>query len=183
MPRALSIAAGLLMLLGAFATSIWLIIRSVKRSEDPAKLIFKWVLTFGLVAGLFGITKGIGFDTPAAVAIPFICVGFGVAMSIIWAPNLGAAMAKPITSMFDGGEKELEPQPLYSAAIARRKRGKFHEAAREIQNQLERFPGDAAGQLMLAEINPENEYNLCRTVTEHLLGYVPEPDDADLAEE
>ncbi len=156
MPRALSIAAGLLMLLGAFATVIWLIVRSVKRSDDPSKLIFKWLLTFGLVAGLFGITKGIGFDTPAAVAIPFICVGFGVAMSVIWAPSLAAAMAKPITSMFDGGDKELEPQPLYSAAIARRKRGKFHEAMREIQKQLERFPADAAGQIMLAEIQAEN---------------------------
>src|SRR5437899_8903275 len=156
MPRALSIAAGLLMLLGAFATFIWLIIRSVKRSDDPAKLIFKWVLTFGLAAALLGIAQWIGFDTPAAVAIPLICVGFGVAMSIIWAPNLGAAMAKPITSMFDGGEKELEPQPLYSAAIARRKRGKFHDAAREIQKQVEPFRGDAAGQIMLAEIQAEN---------------------------
>lgn len=156
MPRALSVAAGLLMLLGAFATFIWLIVRSVKRSDDPAKLIFKWVLTFGLVAALFGITKGIGLDNLGALAIPSICVVFGVAMSIIWAPSLGAAMAKPITSMFDGGDKELEPQPFYSVAIAKRKRGKFHEAAREIQKQLERFPGDAAGQIMLAEIQAEN---------------------------
>ena len=156
MPRALSIAAGLLMLLGVFATFIWLIVRSVKRSDDPAKLIFKWVLTFGLVAGLLGLTKGIGFDNLGALAIPFICVAFGVAMSVMWAPSLAAALARPITSMFDGGDKELEPQPLYSAAIARRKRGKFHDAAREIQKQLERFPGDAAGQIMLAEIQAEN---------------------------
>src|SRR6266851_4007861 len=156
MPRALSIAAGLLMLLGAFATFIWLIVRSVKRSDDPAKLIFKWVLTFGLVAGFFGLTKGIGLDNLGAMAILPICLAFGAALGILWAPSLGAAMAKPITSLFDGGDKELEPQPLYSAAIARRKRGKFHEAVREIQKQLERFPGDAAGQIMLAEIQVEN---------------------------
>src|SRR5260370_3962522 len=62
--------------------------------------------------------------------------------------------------MFEVGDKELEPQPLYSAAIAKRKRGKFHEAAREIQKQLERFPGDAAGQIMLAEIQTENMNDL-----------------------
>jgi tetratricopeptide (TPR) repeat protein len=77
-------------------------------------------------------------------------------MSVIWAPSLAAALARPITSMFDGGDKELEPQPLYSAAIAKRKRGKFHDALREIQKQLERFPGDAAGQIMRAEIQAEN---------------------------
>ena len=37
--------------------------------------------------------------------------------------------------------------------------------------------------LMLAEISHETEYVLCRSLTEHLLGQVPEPDDADLGEE
>src|SRR5260370_12862919 len=134
MPRALSIAAGLLMLLGAFATFIWLIVRSVKRSDDPAKLIFKWVLTFGLVAALFGITKGIGLDSLGALAIPSICVAFGVAMSIIWAPSLGAAMARPITSMFDGGDKELEPQPFYSVAIANPQPRTLHAPPHQIPN-------------------------------------------------
>src|SRR5258708_35716866 len=105
MPRAFSIAAGLLMLLGAFATFIWLIIRSVKRSDDPAKLIFKWVLTFGLAAALLGIAQWIGFDTPAAAALPFIRVALGGGMGIIWAPNLGPARPQPITSTVVAGHK------------------------------------------------------------------------------
>jgi hypothetical protein len=50
------------------------------------------------------------------------------------------------------------------------------------QGQLEQMSlADAL--LALTEINHEREYLLCRTVAEHLLGQVPEPDDADLGEE
>lgn len=41
----------------------------------------------------------------------------------------------------------------------------------------------ASALLALAEINHDREYALCRAVAEHLLGKVPEPDDADLGEE
>jgi hypothetical protein len=36
--------------------------------------------------------------------------------------------------------------------------------------------------LMLARLDHEQEYGLCRKIAEHLLGHVPEPDDADLGE-
>ena len=34
--------------------------------------------------------------------------------------------------------------------------------------------------LLLARIKHEQEWQLCRSVAEHLLGRVPEPDDADI---
>jgi hypothetical protein len=34
--------------------------------------------------------------------------------------------------------------------------------------------------LMLAELDHEREYNMCRAIAQHLLGQVPEPDDLDL---
>ena len=77
-------------------------------------------------------------------------------MSIIWAPHLGAWLANPLTAMFDGGTTEVEPQPLYSAAIAKRKAGKYREAIYDIQKELERFPTDFTGQMLLAEIQVEN---------------------------
>lgn len=40
----------------------------------------------------------------------------------------------------------------------------------------------AASLLLMAEIDQDWEADLCRSVTEHLLGQVPEPDDAELGE-
>ena len=36
--------------------------------------------------------------------------------------------------------------------------------------------------LLLAELDHEREYALCRAVAQHLLGQVPEPDDIELDE-
>ena len=36
--------------------------------------------------------------------------------------------------------------------------------------------------LMLAELDHEREYNICRSVALHLLGMIPEPDDAEISE-
>src|SRR4051794_28385028 len=136
MPRPLSIAVGLLMLLGAFGGILWFIWWTIKRSDDPPKMIFKWGLTF-LIFGLFGLAviKEVGFSEAGAFIVPFVCVFIGIVMSITWAPHLGAWLAKPLTSMFDGGETELEPQPLYSAAIAKRKAGKYREALYAVQKE------------------------------------------------
>ena len=36
--------------------------------------------------------------------------------------------------------------------------------------------------LMLAELDHEREYKMCRDIAQHLLGKVPEPDDVDWGE-
>jgi tetratricopeptide (TPR) repeat protein len=53
-----------------------------------------------------------------------------------------------------------EPEPFYSSAMAKRKQGKFREAIYDIQEQLERFPDDVTGHVMLAEIQAENLHDL-----------------------
>lgn len=157
MPRPVSITIGLLMLLGGIAAIIWFIWRTIKRAEDPSKMAFKWAFTL-IVIGFFGYGafKEVGFSYGGAFIVPFVCVIIGIIMSIVWAPHLGAWFAKPLTALFDGGGQELEPQPLYSAAIAKRKSGKYREALYDIQQQLERFPNDFTGQMLLAEIQVEN---------------------------
>lgn len=154
MPRPLSIAVGLLMILSVLGAFGWWLWRCLKNSDDPTKLIFKWIVTLLCLAGLAALVVGLeGFGR---VAVPFVCVAIGIVMSVLWAPHLGALLAKPFTSMFDGGDQEIEPQALYSVALAKRKAGKYQEAIYEVHKQLERFPHDYQGQIILAEIQAEN---------------------------
>jgi tetratricopeptide (TPR) repeat protein len=170
MPRVVSIAVGLLMILITCGAIIWVLARAVKRSEDPARLLFKLVLTVILVGALFGYAAWIGFDNLAAVTIPFLCVGFGVVMSILWAPHWGAMLAKPLTSMFDGGDEEPDPVPLYSTAIAKQKLGRYDEALAEVRKQLERFPTDFTGQMIMAETLADhmNDLPSAQTIVERI---------------
>jgi hypothetical protein len=57
--------------------------------------------------------------------------------------------------------------------------------ARPEKSESDRFDqvSLASSLLLLAELGHEQEYNLCCATAEHLLGEVPEPDDADMAEE
>ncbi len=156
MPRAISIAVGLL-LLGVVLWGIgWCLRRWLLRSDDPPKLVFKWILSLLFTGGLLGFAGWIGPGVGGAFTVPFVCVGYGVAMSVLWAPHVGALLAKPLTSLFDGGDQEVEPQPLYSTAQSKIKRGQYQEAAYEIKEQLARFPADVTGQVMLAELQAEH---------------------------
>jgi tetratricopeptide (TPR) repeat protein len=50
--------------------------------------------------------------------------------------------------------------PLYSIAEARRKRGKYPEAIAEVRKQLQRFPTDFQGWMLLAEIQAEDQLDV-----------------------
>jgi tetratricopeptide (TPR) repeat protein len=77
---------------------------------------------------------------------------FGIVVGILWAPHIGAVIAKPLTSFFDGGAAEVEARPFYSIARAKQKRGSYDEAISAIRGQLEKFPEDFEGWMFLAEI-------------------------------
>lgn len=68
------------------------------------------------------------------------------------------------------------------ALLERLERVKYEKEEGREQGQMEQM-SFAASLLLLAEINHEREYALCRDVAEHLLGEAPEPDDADIEEE
>jgi len=132
----------------------WALIRALKRSGEPARLLFKWVLTAGVIA--FAHWKIV----PLAAANPFIGVPLaaacGLALAAIWRQALTDIVAKPFGSLYDGGDVEIEPRPYYSVADAKRKKGLYHEAIVEIRKQLAKFPTDFEGQVKLAEIQAEN---------------------------
>jgi outer membrane protein assembly factor BamD (BamD/ComL family) len=134
---------------------VWLMIRSIRRSENPPMLILKWILT-ALIGGFMIWKVGPMTDpsTRGARAFDgfFLSLFCALALTAIWRRNLAALIAKPFGDLFDGGSREIEPHPVYSIAQAKRNRGHYTEAVGEIRKQLGRFPGDFEGQLLLAEI-------------------------------
>lgn len=122
--------------------------------DDPGRLVTKWVISALVVALLaFGIMPAIMGG--GALLIPFIAV-CGLILAILWTPNVTAFLARPFGNLIDGGDIEPDPEAFYSTAIAHRKRGRFLEAIAEIRKQLDRFPQDVTGQMMLAEIQAED---------------------------
>ena len=135
----------------------WLAVRSVRRSGDPARTIFKWVLsllTFSFMRWyVWPMTGQGGMVTFVSIAYTIVC---GLVMFITWNQEVGAFITKPLTSLFDGGNLEPEPRPFYSIAQAKQKKGHYLEAVADIRQQLERFPTDFEGHMLLAQIQVED---------------------------
>lgn len=153
---------------GLVAWKFWGILA---RSEDPAKLIGKAVVSVVLV--LVGL-KLAGMGGSVALVI----IACGLVMGLLWAPNLGAMLASPLSGLYDGGSEESPAAAFYSIAVAKRKQGKYGEAVAEVRKQLTRFPGDYQGMMLLAEIYAEDLHDSVRafeTVEELLAGPVLMP--------
>jgi len=147
----------------------WLIVYSVKNSEDPVKTVFKWLFSVALVTGevffarhLSGSLHEGGFldNAPAALLLTTSLAAVGIILSIVWGGQIGALISKPITSLYDGGAEPPEPKPYYSIALARRKSYQPLEAVVEIRKQLARFPNDYEGVSLLAAIQAEDMKDL-----------------------
>src|SRR5579862_6274382 len=140
--------------------------RSVKRSEDPARTAFKWLLTIGVVAYIrwkaFALADNGGLAAFYGVALSMIG---GLVLFITWRQDIGSFVAKPFVSLYNGGDEPPEPRPFYSIARARQKQGKYAEAVQEILKQLERFPTDFEGHMLMAEIQAQDLKDLAATET------------------
>ena len=145
MSDTLAIIRGSLILLFLIAGLGWVAVWLLKRSEDPARLIFKWVLSLVILGIIITTAK------PGIFGLMIALLG-AIGFLLIWGRSVGEVIARPLTGIFDGGGVPLEPQPLYSIAQAKRKRGRYLEALADVRKELEQFPNDVAGQLLLAEI-------------------------------
>jgi tetratricopeptide (TPR) repeat protein len=148
---------GLLLVL-IIGFGIWFFVRILKRSEDPAGLIFRWVMT-GIIVGAMIVFIGPMMKQGGYVAgfggIPSAALG-GIMLAIIWRNSLAGLIANPFGNLYDGGTAETDPKPVYSHAQAQRKRGYYQEAFATVRKELVRFPTDIDGQLLMAEIQAEN---------------------------
>lgn len=149
-----------LMLLAAVAVG-WVFWRTLKRSEDPARLIFKWVLT-AVILGYMAryVLPDVASGGEAALVGIMQTVVIALVMAIIWRHSIAAMIAKPFAALYDGGNEEDVPKPFYSTARAKRMRGDFLGAKADIRAELERFPDDMEGQMMLAEIEAQDIHDL-----------------------
>jgi tetratricopeptide (TPR) repeat protein len=137
--------------------TIWLMVRALKKSDDPPQLIIKWVITAPVVcyfifSALPDVAQG-GYAAIAGLIKALLC---GLVLAIIWRHSIAMIVANPLGSLYDGGDQQIEPKPFYSAAQTHRKRGRYPEAIAAIRAELAKFPDDFEGQLMLAEIEAEN---------------------------
>ncbi len=144
---------------GILAAAFWLVFigyfgyRILRGSDDPAKIAVKAVLSLLFLPYFF-------FCLTAGPYAPIFILPGCVALAITWAPHIGAWLASPLTDVFDGGNEEVVPTPFYSIAEGKRKRSDFPGAIAEIQKQLEKFPGDYQGQMLLARIEAEHLHHL-----------------------
>lgn len=171
-----SIAWGLITLVAYAAAGGWLLVRALKRSDEPGRLVMRWVVTaIFFPLGVFAV----GWGGPFGMPILIIC---GLIVGVTWAPSIGAMAAKPLTSMFDGGDEPPEPKPFYSIAQAKRKQGKYDEAIAEVQKQLGIFPNDYTGHMLLAAIQVENLNDLpAAEITIQRLCHLPEQTPQNIA--
>ncbi len=138
-------------LVAGIGVIIWLMVRSVRRSDEPMRLMTRLVISLILIPILiFGyhLTNPIFFFL-------FMLVG-GLIVAIIWTPSITAAIARPFSNLYGGGDFSSDPVPFYSIAEAKRKTGRYLEAIAALRGELARFPTDFKGQMLLADIQAEN---------------------------
>ena len=159
MELTLRFVVGLTVMLAAIGVVGWVLWRLLKNSTDPSALLFRWLATGAvIVGGYYAIDRLIGPNGGLIEKSLGVFAGmfFGLALAILWGPAIAGKVSDGIGSLFTGGSEPPLPQPFYSAAQARRKQAKFREAIHEIQRQLERFPTDVTGQMLLAQIQAED---------------------------
>lgn len=151
----LEIVRGTAILVVVAAAVVWGFAHWLRHSKDnPTVLIAKWLATGFLLAISYMSIVWLGPIGPLLIAV---C---GVFLSLIWTPNIVQTLFRPLWQAMDGADEEPEPQPLYSIARAKRKKGQYAEALADVRAQLVRFPTDVEGQLLTAEILAEDMNDL-----------------------
>ena len=154
------IVRGILILVFLTVTLGWFVWRWLKNSRDPALLVFRWVLTALALGGLYygamsareAEQRG---DFSALLAVIYALVG-GMFLAIVWVPAIVDYVSRKIGSLYDGGDAEVDPKPFYSIFQSKRSQGKYHEALAEVRRQLDKFPTDFEGLMLLAALQAEN---------------------------
>jgi hypothetical protein len=137
-----------------FISTIGLAFFILKKSEEPVKLAIKAVLTVPFTIFCFNTALKMGPDGLFVIIVGAFFVG------VIWTPHISDLISGPLMGLMGGGNDKPEDKPFYSIANAKRKRGLCQEAIIETRKQLQRFPNDFEGVLLLASIQAEDMKDL-----------------------
>ena len=108
----LEIAVNAFFLIIIVGFTVWIFFRSLKNSDEPLKLIFKWIFTLAVMGMMMGVAipwfRQGGFAAVIAIGLAGTC---GVAMTITWRDAIIGLVANPIASLYDGVRAhEIEPE-------------------------------------------------------------------------
>src|SRR6202453_2520786 len=127
------------------------------RVGDKKTLVTRLVVTGLLLLPMIFVIgptyRSGGYGQIAAV---IFTMAWGWCMAIIWVPAITATIGGLFGSLYDGGSAEAEAKPFYSIFNTKRSQGKYFEALAEIRRQLEKFPEDFQGTMLLAALQAEN---------------------------
>lgn len=173
MPPFLSILLQVLIWSAMLAVLGWVMWRWYLASEDRPDLVWRWVISAVVLAALVfvvGPLVGKGGYVGAFVGVPATAV-CGLILAILWVGRLTGAVGSIVSNVFDGGRTEAEREPLFSMVEARRKQGRYAQAAELMRQQLEEFPTHFRGQMVLAEIlaNDLRDLDRAASVIEELV--------------
>lgn len=144
----------LVVLAGVVAYVFWL---AFDRSRDRKVLVIKWVATLPVGWVIYAIVlpnfREGGLNAIFALVTTLFC---GLAMAALWVGSVTDTFAKPFASLYDGGDQEVDPKPIYSIAISKQKKNRPLEAVLAIREQLAKFPNDYEGTMLLARIQAED---------------------------
>ncbi len=133
----------------------WLLWRWLQSSDEPAMLILRWIGTVIILGIVISFAARARDEISKIAAVLAGAVG-GLGLTIIWRQRICEFFASPFVGLYTGGSAQPDPTPFYSLAQGRRKRGEFDLAIAEVRKQLERFPTDFTGWMLLAEIQAED---------------------------
>jgi len=153
----MKIAVDVALSIAGLACLIWLAVRTLKRTEDPTKLLFKWAFTIPLVIFCLWAATRVGIYGPVLIVV------MAVVLSIMWTPHISEWVSRPLSSLYDGGNEPPEPKPYYSIAQTKRKLNHPLEAIVAVREQLAKFPNDYEGVMLLAAIQAEDTKDLAST--------------------
>ncbi len=133
----------------------WLLWRWLKASDEPGQLLVRWAIS-AVVLGFVFVSAARARDEFSKIAAVLIGAVGGLVMTFVWRQKFCDFVGDQFASLYTGGNEQVDPTPFYSRANARRKQGRYAEAIEEVQSQLERFPTDFPGWMLLAEIQAED---------------------------
>jgi tetratricopeptide (TPR) repeat protein len=142
--------------LAIVAISVFVVMLFLRAHEKKVMLI-RLGITLGLAAAFYiMVVPMLLSHSVATAAAVFVTAVFGWIFAIIWVPAITGYCGRVVGSLIDGGDAEVEPKPFYSIFRSLRLKGKYYEALAEVRRQLEKFPNDFEGHMLLAELQAEN---------------------------